>query len=668
MIHSRRLFAAGCVVALGCQSAPPSTPVAPPCPTTAQAPDAPSASSAMPVSEAPTPMSDEDAVKVAELAARPSPMSETTPRFSPDGKRLAYLSNADGALALYVKDIGADGPPRKVGAWTGAYRRPVFSPDGAHIYFTADTKGDEAYLIKRVALADGKIEEVASDGTLRRDGPWFSSGDRWLFGGRGLKEAGTVIFELGPPRGSAPTKVFEDPGTWLAAVRPDGKEIALLAAPRSDAVLAAAPGEKAAARRIYPPDERARRPSIHAVAYAPDGKRMFVATDDGTEHMHILALDGDGRMVKRRSEGAGGDIHGLVTAKDRLAYVFDRGTHHEIRVLDATTLEPLPPPRLPTGSEVVAGRHPTKTPSVALSPDGSRLALQWSSPASPPRIHLVDTRTGATAPLSPVTTTDRRASDVEITRVRSFDDLEVPVIVYGARAAAGKRAVVMSIHGGFPFAATVRHDPILEALLDAGYIVVEPNVRGSGGFGPAYERADNGAKKLDGVRDFRAVGEWIAAQPWADARRMAVMGGSAGGYYTLMCLAHQPELWRAGLAFVPVYDVQAQMKSGLGDLSKFMTVEMAPLSEPGVLAAISPSTYVHRIRAPLFLYAGARDVRTPVTQLDGLVRSLRGRKQRVEYMLSDYGHARTDPRVTAEQTVRMLRFLREELPDVAAGG
>ena len=92
------------------------------------------------------------------------------------------------------------------------------------------------------------------------------------------------------------------------------------------------------------------------------------------------------------------------------------------------------------------------------------------------------------------------------------------------------------------------------------------------------------------------------------------------------------------------------MKSGLGDLARFMSLEMAPLSEPATLVALSPSTYVDRIRAPLFLYAGARDVRTPVNQLDGLVRTLRAKKQRVEYMLVDQGHARGDPRTNAEMT------------------
>jgi dipeptidyl aminopeptidase/acylaminoacyl peptidase len=346
-----------------------------------------------------------------------------------------------------------------------------------------------------------------------------------------------------------------------------------------------------------------------------------------------------------------------------VAFVVDRGTHHEVRILDAATLAPRAEPQLPLGSEVPGAGHPNATHGLSLSGDGKRLAVQWSAPSLPPRVYVIDTTSAARTALTDVARPPAPEIDAQVVRVRSFDGLELPVLVYGARAGGGaKRPVILSIHGGFPYASTSRFDPSIALYVAEGYVVVEPNVRGSGGFGAAYERADDGAKKLDGVRDFRAVAEWIATQPWADSRRMAVMGGSAGGYYTLLCLAHQPEIWRAGVAILPLYDLAAAIEGMDGDLRHFLTQELAPLSEPAILAAISPSTYVDRIRAPVFVYAGSNDVRTPAAQIDLLVRALRDRGRPVEYMLvSDEGHSARSPRTRAELQARILRFLREAL-------
>jgi dipeptidyl aminopeptidase/acylaminoacyl peptidase len=143
---------------------------------------------------------------------------------------------------------------------------------------------------------------------------------------------------------------------------------------------------------------------------------------------------------------------------------------------------------------------------------------------------------------------------------------------------------------------------------------------------------------------------------------MAVMGRSAGGYYTLMALAHFPELWRAGVAIVPSYDLARDIAAMDADLrSYFEAAEFAPLTETGVIAALSPSTYVDRIRAPLFVYAGVHDVRSTVDQIDALVRDVRSRGRAVEYMREERAGHSEDPALVNLQRARILRFLRESM-------
>jgi dipeptidyl aminopeptidase/acylaminoacyl peptidase len=625
---------------------------------------------ALPASAAPDPATPEDLARAEELLSA-AVVTESTPRFSPDGRQLAFLASYDGSRALYLRDLRSKQPARKVSGISFRFRRPRFSPDGRHLYFTSDQQGNEAYRLKRVVLETGAVEEIAAVESVQHNGPWAGrGGDRVVFSTRPMGGTSVAIHEQAAAPGATPEQRYENDAAQVYDVRRDGGEAILARLPLDDVLFAADLGS-GAERRLYPPAaadpaaEPGRRVVVFAAVYSPDGASIHLATDDGGERTHLVTLDArSGRELRRFTDPAepGGFVHGLVAAGGTLAFVLDRGTHHEIRILDARTLRPRPPPSLPIGSEVVGGLHPNVTPSLSLSPDGRRLALEWSTPSSPPRIQLVDTRTGAVTPLGDAAGASGGGLAAEVIRIRSFDGLELPTLIYGADPSV-QRPVVMHIHGGFPFAATARFDPTLAALLADGYVVVEPNVRGSGGFGAAYERADDGEGKLLAVRDFRAVAEHIAAQPWADPTRMAVMGPSAGGYYTLMVLCHHPDLFRAGVAIVPVYDVEANIRSSEGALRAFMQHELAPLENRELLARLSPSTSIDQLRAPLFVYAAANDVRTTLPQIESLVRDARGRGNRVELMLAtNQGHSRDDPRVQAEMRVRILRFLRETMP------
>lgn len=637
----------------------------------ATAASAPSAPAAPPSADAePSPLHDGDEDRAASLAALPRPIVESVPRFSPDGRTVAFVANFDGARSLYVADVDGKTPPRKVTVVPARFRRPVFSPDGRSVCFSSDSDGDEAFSIFRVALDGGAITELTAGEKRRRDdGPMFSpGGERFFFSGRRMGEHGVVLFEQPTSDGTGAKQVFADEGRDFAGLRPDGKQLAIVEANLSRSLwIVDLPATKPP-RMLYPAgDPVAKKARIDDIEYAPDGGRIFVATNDGGDRKHLLALDpGTGRELARFTEmrSPGGDVQGLVVAGKTVAYVVDLGTHHELRILDAHTLKERPPAKLALGSEEPGSRHPNSSSGIAISPDGKRIAIQWSTPSAPGRVFLVDTATGATSPLDDVARAATPSIVAESVRIKSFDGLEIPALLYLPKD-GGKHPVVMSIHGGFPFAATARYDAWISMLVGRGFAVVEPNVRGASGFGPAFESADNGVLKLNGVRDHGAVGRWIAAQPWADPARMAVMGGSAGGYYTLMALGHYPELWRAGLAIVPIYDVALAVRTMDAGLRSFMEQrELVPLTETGAIAALSPSTYVDRIRAPLFVYAGAKDVRTPPEQVDALVRDLRSRGRVVEYMrAANAGHSRDarDAKTATMQDARMLRFLEESL-------
>ncbi len=253
---------------------------------------------------------------------------------------------------------------------------------------------------------------------------------------------------------------------------------------------------------------------------------------------------------------------------------------------------------------------------------------------------------------------------VTIETTPSFDGLTIPINIYLPEHAAGARLpVIASFHGGPSASAAVHWAPSLRFYTALGYAVIEPNVRGSTGFGRAYEMADNREKRADWLRDLQTVNAWVKAQPWADPERVVISGGSYGGYTTLMALTRDPLAWRAGIdAFGPanlrtfLLTTDAAIRSGFvpefGDVDK----------DAALIEQFSPMRDVAKIARPLFVYAGQDDPRVPRSESDALVAALRARAVPVEYMVApNEGHS-VDRRDTKIQLmVRIARFLEDSL-------
>jgi len=192
---------------------------------------------------------------------------------------------------------------------------------------------------------------------------------------------------------------------------------------------------------------------------------------------------------------------------------------------------------------------------------------------------------------------------------------------------------------------------------------VEPNVRGSSGFGRAYEMADDGKKRLDGIHDLEIVGRWAIKQPWADPKRLVILGGSYGGYSVLMGLTRQPDLWKAGVDLFGVSSARLLLKRTTGWIQAVFVREFGDVDKDAAfLESISPINDVAKIRAPLFVYAGENDPRVPRPESDAIVSALRQRKVPVEYMVApNEGHSmdRRDNKIAFLS--RVARFLEKSL-------
>ena len=200
-------------------------------------------------------------------------------------------------------------------------------------------------------------------------------------------------------------------------------------------------------------------------------------------------------------------------------------------------------------------------------------------------------------------------------------------------------------------------------FLSLGYAVLEPNVRGSTGFGRAYEMADNREKRADWLKDLETVNAWTKAQPWCDPDRVVVWGQSYGGYTTLMALTRQPLLWRAGVDLYGVADLRQFLLTTTAAIRSAFVAEFGDVDkDAALLEEFSPMRDRDKIVAPLFVYAGQNDPRVPRSESDAIVRALRGRNVPVEYMVAaNEGHTVDRRETKIELLTRTARFLEDAL-------
>jgi dipeptidyl aminopeptidase/acylaminoacyl peptidase len=610
-----------------------------------------------------------DVARDAELAKQVTPLVDaflnTAGVLTPDGKRLVFLSNRDGIDQLYVADATkADSPATRLFTSAERVTGARVTRDGKAVVFRSDKGADENWSVYRVDLDGKNLTELTPGETLNRDDIFLPAraSTMMYFSARKKEQGASSIYGL-PIAGGEAKKIYGiDSFGRLLDVTPDGGHLLFERVPSiNDNILEVVDSAKGKAVKLYPAKGPA---TINDAKFSADGKRVFASTDSGSDRAVLLALDAtSGKELARYTDPASAtaSVLGVVepVTRDKLACVIDAGNHNEIRLLDAATLKPSAEVKLPMGSGAVTD----------FSDDGKSVVVAWSTPNTPTELFALDFSSGKVVPLR----NEPRPSisalptlEVSVNEVRAHDGVKIPVHEFLPPVAkTGKKLpIIVNYHGGPANVSRIRWNVGARFFTALGYVWVEPNVRGSTGYGRAYVMADDGAKRREALKDIETTGKWVAAQPWADKARIVIYGGSYGGYTTLIGLTRYPSLWRAGVDLVGVVNWVSFMKTTSGYIHDLFKTEIGdPEKEEVLLEELSPIRDVEKIKAPLFVYAGANDPRVPRSEDDQIVKALRARGVLVEYMVApNEGHSLSRRENQIVFYSRAARFLEKALP------
>ncbi len=620
-----------------------------------------------PAPVAPDTVSPASSARVAELAGKAQPLVDaflnSEALLSRDGKQVILVSNRDGLPQLYVADATRPASPaRRLLETTERVTLDATTPDGKAVLFRADHGADEKWSIWKINLDGSGAVEITPGEPMQRDAAHVAdlAPETVYFSARRISDASSALYAAPLAAPGAAREVYRDakPGS-LTDVSRDGKQALFLSFPsNSENHLLAVDLASGATRTLYPQSGKV---AISDARFSPDGRTVYVATDGGGENAWLLALDAEsgrekGRYVETHPTIAAIDTVAVAKKGGALALMIDAGNRKEMRLLDAATLRPRARVEMPLGQGFLSD----------FSEDGKRVVVRWSTPTSPADAWSVDARTGKSTPLrkeARASLKDVPEMDVSIAEVKAHDGLSLPVNVLLPKVRAGKLPVVVAYHGGPASSYRMRWSPTTAFFISQGYAVAEPNVRGSTGFGRAFEEADNGPKRLDAFKDIENTGRWVASQPWADSKRLIVYGGSYGGYTVLIGLTRMPDLWRAGIDLVGVANVRTLLTTTTGLIREIFVLEFGDAEKDAAfLESISPLNDADKIVAPLFVYAGANDPRVPRSESDMIVRALRQRKVPVEYMVADNeGHSLARNQNLVLFLARSAHFLEEHL-------
>jgi dipeptidyl aminopeptidase/acylaminoacyl peptidase len=534
----------------------------------------------------------------------------------------------------------------------GARSQLTFFPDrvsggsfrpktGEVIVFSKDMGGGEFFQLYRYDFQDGKIT-LLTDGKSRNTGPRWSNSGKWLAytstQRTGRDNDVYVIDPLDPRSNRLLTEVSGggwSVGDWVA----DDSTLVLVEYISINESYLHLCDVKTGARTLITP-KADQKVAYSQPQFSKDRKAIYVATDKGSEFSRLTRIDlatGEHTVLTPHISW---DVDDFDLSPDgrTIAFVTNEDGIGVLHLLSTRTGRETRAPKLPVG--VLTG--------LKWHENNRDLGFTLTSAQSPADAYSVDVTTGKLDRWTESETGGLDATQFvspELVRIKSFDGLEISGFLYrpDARKFPGPRPVLVNIHGG----PEGQSRPIFLArnnyyLSELGIAILYPNVRGSSGRGKTFLTLDNGFKREDSVKDIGAFLDWIKANPQLAGDRIAVIGGSYGGYMVLGSLLHYSDKLRAGVDMVGISNFLTFLQNTQDYRRDLRRAEYGDERDEKMrvfLEQISPTKHVEKIQKPLLVIQGKNDPRVPVTESEQMVKALREKGGIVWYLMAtDEGH------------------------------
>jgi dipeptidyl aminopeptidase/acylaminoacyl peptidase len=576
-------------------------------------------------------------------------------QLSPDGKTLYFTWSITGTRQVFR----LDGPQRFPVQMTGGEDATSIvgvTPDGKRLVLARDRNGEENPGLYLQDKRGGPLVEIQHKPGVQTIAELVTDDSRWLYYRANDKKPSSYVIYRHDLQSGKREVVFDQEGVWLVADhRPDGR---LLLAKEVGGNMTEFYELEPGSRTAKPLFGQGEREDYRAQYGAGEGE-ILVLTPHLGEHRRLYAWKA-GKLAPITPEMKH-DVSGFSIDRPRthVLYQVNEGGYTRLRALDAKTYREIKLPDFPAADHVVVGAetHDGRFTTIAIDPGTAparSFVLDWKA-------HRLDPWHEPSAP--EVDTTRFVRASLEHYPAR--DGTPIPMFVRRPASCDKPCPVVVDFHGGPEAQAKPGFNPFAQLFVDAGFVHVAPNVRGSEGYGKSWLHADDGPKRLDVITDIEDCAKFIRAH-WGEggkAPKVGVMGWSYGGYSTLVAMTMFAGAYDAGAAGVGFGSLVTFLQNTAPYRRALRTSEYGdPDRDREALLKLSPITYVDRLKAPLLMIQGANDPRAPVGEAvvmhDALAQ--KGIPSKL-VIFADEGHGPSKRENRALSYAYMLRLFEEHL-------
>lgn len=534
---------------------------------------------------------------------------------------------------------------------------------GEYMVFQKDIGGGEWYQMYRYDTASGN-STLLTDGKSRNiQGPWSTKGDRIAYTSTRRTGQDTDLWVIDPsdPKTDRLVTQLKGGGWEPADWSPDDTKILVNEGISVNETYLWLFDVASGGRTELTPRSASEKVAYSNPRFSRDGKGIYFTSDNNSEFQQLRYLDLSTKQSKVLTSNTPWDLDEFALSWDgkSIAFLTNEEGLSVLHLMDAGTGKELAVPKMPFG----------QLSGLIWHRNNKDLAFSLSSATSPGDCYSLDVTSGKldrwTMSESAVKTDAFR--EPELVRWKSFDGKTISGFLYAPPAKfMGKRPVLIEIHGGPEGQSRPeflgRNNYFLNEM---GIAVIEPNVRGSTGYGKTFTKLDNGFLREDTYKDINALFDWISAQPQLDASRIAVTGGSYGGHMTLAVSTFYSGRIRCSVDIVGMSNLVTFLEHTEGYRRDLRRVEYGDERDPKMrefLERIAPMNNIEKIKKPMMVVAGKNDPRVPVSESDQIVAALKRQGTPVWYVMAkDEGHGFQKKPNQDYQFYATIEFLQEYL-------
>jgi dipeptidyl aminopeptidase/acylaminoacyl peptidase len=589
--------------------------------------------------------------------------------WSPDGQQVVLSTNLTGRMNLW-KVAASGGWPIQLSESSDRQLDAVWSPDGKWIVFEQDAGGGEIFDLYAVPSDGGDAVNLTNTPNVSETSPRWSPDGSTLAISYRPKESSSediALFDWKSRQVRNLTNEQAKDREWGEAVwSPDGKTIYAdrANAGSTDSDVYRVDVATGRAQNLTPHKSEV----IYSVSsVSSDGRTLLITSNEKGGYQNVALLDVATRALSWVTS-LKWDAQAGHFSPDSETFTYsvnkDGRTHVYLAKRSAGDAEEL---ALPPGINVAAG-----TPTT-FSFDGKSLLVAHQSSTEPADYWIYDRALRQIRQLTFSAVADLNPSRLpasQLVHYRTFDGKIISAFLwmpFNLKRDGTNPGVVLP-HGGPTGQVTDTFNRTAVALASRGYVCIAPNVRGSTGYGMAFQKANY--KDLGGgdLQDEVYAAKFLAATGFVDARRIGITGGSYGGYMAMMAIGRTPDVWAAAVELFGITDWLTEQQHEEPTLQQYdQSLLGDPVKDRKVYEDASPIKYFKDAKAPLLVLQGANDIRDPAEEAEQAVKILKQQGKVVDahyYPDEGHGFAKRENQIDAlERTVAWFdKYLKNGRP------